>query len=97
MEETKRKSDGITESKKAVLTIVEREGSSYFVVDGDVRNGDRRADGKFMAEFFTVVEGRERLKKKRNFYVDEVYEGEEQKCKKRNVKNSLQFAGGKGY
>ena len=94
MEETKRKSDGITESKKAVLTIVEREGSSYFVVDGDVRNGDRRADGKFMEEFFTVVEGRERLKKKRNFYVDEVYEGEEQKCKKRNVKNSLQFGVG---
>ncbi len=62
MEGTK-KDEGITESN-AVLTIVEREGSSYFVVDGDLRNGDRRADGEFMADFFNVVEGRERLKTK---------------------------------
>ena len=58
MEGRIKKDEGITESN-AVLTIVEREGSSYFVVDGDPRNGDRRADGKFMADFFTVVEGRE--------------------------------------
>ncbi len=72
MEGTK-KDEGITESN-AVLTIVEREGSSYFVVDGDLRNGDRRADGEFMADFFNVVEGRKRLKSKRNFYDDAVYE-----------------------
>ena len=93
MEGTK-KDEGLTE-RNAVLTIVEREGSSYFVVDGDLRNGDRRADGKFMADFFTVVEGRERMKTKRNLYDDAVYEREAQRCSKRKVNYPLQCAGGK--
>ena len=64
-------------------------------MDGDPRNGDRCADGKFMADFFTVVEGRERMKTKRNFYDDAVYEREAQRCSKRNVNYPLQCAGGK--
>ena len=45
---TKRKVDG--------NTIVEKEGYNYFVVDNDYAKGDRRCDGKFMADFFTVVD-----------------------------------------
>jgi hypothetical protein len=45
---TKRKVDG--------NTIVEKEGYSYFVVDKDYAKGDRRCDGKFMADIFTVVD-----------------------------------------
>ncbi len=32
------------------------DGVKYFVVDRDVSTGDRRCDGKFMSDFFTVVE-----------------------------------------
>ena len=49
------------------VPMVEVEGSRYFVVDQDLRKGDRRGDGQIMAEFFTVGNG-ERLKKRRLLY-----------------------------
>jgi hypothetical protein len=36
--------------------ILDVEEVKYFVVDRDVSKDDRRCDGKFMSEFFTVVE-----------------------------------------
>jgi hypothetical protein len=35
---------------------VEKEGYSYFIVDTDLQKGDRRCDGKFMADFFNVTD-----------------------------------------
>ena len=46
----------LTERKVDANKIVEKEGYSYFVVDKDYAKGDRRCDGKFMADFFTVVD-----------------------------------------
>jgi hypothetical protein len=42
-------------------------GSTYFVVDQDLRKGDRRGDGQLMADFFRV-DVSERLKKQRLLY-----------------------------
>jgi hypothetical protein len=58
--------DGIVTDTNAIA-MVEVEGSRYFVVDQDLRKGDRRGDGQLMAEFFTVENG-ERLKKPRLLY-----------------------------
>jgi hypothetical protein len=60
-EEDERKKDS------NAIAMVEVEGSRYFVVDQDLRKGDRRGDGQLMAEFFTVENG-ERLKKPRLLY-----------------------------
>ena len=49
------------------VTTVEVEGSSYFVLRKDDGKGDRRRDGRVMAEIFTGVDA-ERLKKKRMLY-----------------------------
>ena len=38
---------------------VEKEGYSYFIVDTDFQKGDRRCDGKFMADFFNVTDVQE--------------------------------------
>jgi hypothetical protein len=38
------------------MGIVDFDGFSYYVVDRDVSKGDRRGDGKFTSNFFTVVE-----------------------------------------
>jgi hypothetical protein len=37
-------------------SVVAKPGYSYVVVDRDLGIGDRRSDGKFMAEFFSVME-----------------------------------------
>jgi hypothetical protein len=37
------------------VTTVEVEGSSYFVLRKDDGKGDRRRDGRVMADFFTDV------------------------------------------
>lgn len=58
--------DGRKKDSNAIA-MVEVEGSRYFVVDQDLRKGDRRGDGQIMAEFFTVGNG-ERLKKPRLLY-----------------------------
>lgn len=46
----------LTEGKVDANKIVEKEGHSFFVVDKDYAKGDRRCDGKFMGDFFSVVE-----------------------------------------
>ena len=58
---------GSSSTECSAPTMVEVEGSSYFVVDTDVSKGDRRCDGRLMEDFFTVGDG-ERVKKKRIFY-----------------------------
>ncbi len=58
---------GCSSTECSATTIVEVEGSSYFVVDNDLRKGDRRCDGRLMEDFFTVGDG-ERVKKKRILY-----------------------------
>jgi hypothetical protein len=42
-------------SESETCNIVDLDGVKYFVVDRDVSKGDRRCDGKFMSDFFTVV------------------------------------------
>ena len=37
-------------------SVVAKPGYSYVVVDRDVGKGDRRCDGKFMADFFSVMD-----------------------------------------
>jgi hypothetical protein len=49
------------------ITMVEVHGSSHFVVDQDVGKGDRRSDGRVMADFF-MVEAVERVTKQRILY-----------------------------
>ncbi len=58
--------DGSVKVRNAIA-MVEEEGSRYFVVDQDLRKGDRRGDGQLMADFFRV-DGSERLKKQRLLY-----------------------------
>ena len=72
--------DGRKKDSNAVA-MVEVEGSRYFVVDQDLRKGDRRGDGQLMAAFFTVDNG-ERLKKPRLLY-DPTHGSIEQKPKVR--------------
>jgi hypothetical protein len=43
-------------SESKSCNIVDVDGFQYFVMDRDVSKGDRRCDGKFMSDFFTVVE-----------------------------------------
>ena len=58
--------DGSVIGRNAIA-MVEVEGSRYFVVDQDLRKGDRRGDGHLMADFFRVDDS-ERLKKQRLLY-----------------------------
>ncbi len=44
-------------SESETCNIVDVDGVKYFVVDRDVSKGDRRCDGKFMSDFFTVLIG----------------------------------------
>jgi hypothetical protein len=53
--------------ESTAITTVEVDGSSYFVVDRNRGNGDRRSDGRKMVDFFVVKEG-ERAKKQRLLY-----------------------------
>jgi hypothetical protein len=53
--------------QSTVITTVEVDGSSYFVVDRNMGNGDRRSDGQKMVDFCVLKEG-ERAKKQRVFY-----------------------------
>jgi hypothetical protein len=64
MEDTEE--DGRMKDSNATATV-EVEGSRYFVVDQDLRKGDRRGDGHLMEAFFTVGNG-ERVKKPRLLY-----------------------------
>ena len=41
-------------SEKETSNIIDVDGCAYFVVDRDLSKGDRRCDGKFMSNFFTV-------------------------------------------
>ena len=41
-------------SEGETSNIVDVDGFTYFVVDRDLSKGDRRCDGKFMSNFFTV-------------------------------------------
>ncbi len=44
-------------SESETCNVVDVDGFKYFVVDRDlVGKGDRRCDGKFMSDFFTVVD-----------------------------------------
>jgi hypothetical protein len=43
-------------SESKSCNIVDVDGFQYFVMDRDVSKGDRWSDGKFMSDFFTVVE-----------------------------------------
>jgi hypothetical protein len=43
-------------SESESCNIIDVDGFQYFVVDRDVSKGDRRCDGKFMSDFFKVVE-----------------------------------------
>jgi hypothetical protein len=45
-----------TERMVDANTIIEKERYSCFVVDKDYAKVDRRCDGKFMADFFSVLE-----------------------------------------
>ena len=38
------------------MSIVDVDGYSYYVVEKDLSKGDRRCDGKFMSDFFMVVD-----------------------------------------
>ena len=40
--------------ESTAMTTVEVDGSSYFVVDRNRGNGDRRSDGRKMVDFFVV-------------------------------------------
>jgi hypothetical protein len=40
--------------ESTATTTVEVDGSSYFVVDRNMGNGDRRSDGRKMVDFFVV-------------------------------------------
>jgi hypothetical protein len=75
-----------TKRKVDANKIVEKEGYSYFVVDKDYAKGDRRCDGKFMADCFSVVETGEcitsvlrqsqRVQQKRSLAETLLHEGE---------------------
>ena len=41
-------------SEKETSNIIDVDGCAYFVVDRDIKKGDRRCDGKYMSDFFTV-------------------------------------------
>ena len=43
-------------SERETSTILDVDGFTYFVVDRDLSKGDRRCDGKFLSNFFTVVD-----------------------------------------
>jgi hypothetical protein len=43
-------------SERETSDIVDVDGFTYFIVDRDLSKGDRRCDGKFMSNFFTVVD-----------------------------------------
>ena len=43
-------------SEKETSNIIDVDGCAYFVVDRDLSKGDRRCDGKFLSDFFTVVD-----------------------------------------
>ena len=43
-------------SERETSNIVDVNGFRYFVVDRDLSKGDRRCDGKFLSNFFTVVD-----------------------------------------
>jgi hypothetical protein len=43
-------------SESESCKIIDVDGFQYFVVDRDGSKGDRRCDGKFMYDFFKVVE-----------------------------------------
>jgi hypothetical protein len=60
--------EGVIVESTATATV-EVDGSSYFVVDRNMGNGDRRSDGRKMVDFFVVKEG-ERAKKQRLLLYD---------------------------
>ena len=47
---------GICRTESESRATVKKDGYSYFIVDTDFQKGDRRCDGKFMADFFTVTD-----------------------------------------
>jgi hypothetical protein len=47
---------GVCRTESESRATVEKEGYSYFIVDTDYQKGDRRCDGKFMADFFSVTD-----------------------------------------
>ena len=47
--------DGDRSAEGDAIAIVDVNGFSYYVVDSDLSKGDRRGDGKYMSDFFTVA------------------------------------------
>ena len=43
-------------SEKETSNIIDVDGCAYFVVGRDLKKGDRRCDGKYMSDFFMVVD-----------------------------------------